>query len=103
MYLMFDTTVGSSGVLSTNGDDVRIVYQPNVGPAVELNRVANQWNGSSQIYYELPCSVPANSGVLPDGNLYLYYGNATPPIPMDTLTVTYPRAGTINGVLQERP
>jgi hypothetical protein len=78
-----DTRPANTNVELTSGNDVRVVWQPTAGGAVELARIGNTWNSATtNIDFRLQSDIGANLDEDADGSYYIYYGNAaagTPP------------------------
>jgi hypothetical protein len=78
-----DTRPANTNVELTSGNDVRVVWQPTAGGAVELARIGDTWNSAAtNIDFRLQSEIGANLDEDPDGSYYVYYGNAaagTPP------------------------
>ncbi len=81
--LVMDTRPSTTNVELTSGNDVRIVWQPTSGSAVELDRIGSTWDSAtSSIEFRLQSDLGANANLDSDGYYYVYYGNAaagTPP------------------------
>ncbi len=80
-----DTRVGSTFVLRSNGDDIRIVWQSSSTDPVEIDRIStNGWNNSaSNILFKLQSEIAANGNTDDDGKYYIYYSYSSavnPPI-----------------------
>jgi hypothetical protein len=78
-----DTRPANTNVELTSGNDVRVVWQPSTGSAVELDRIGSAWNNAAtNIEFRLQSEISANLDEDVDGSYYIYYGNAsagTPP------------------------
>ena len=78
-----DTRPANTNVELTSGNDVRVVWQPTAGGAVELARIGDTWNSTAtNIDFRLQSDIGANLNEDADGRYYIYYGNAaagTPP------------------------
>jgi len=81
--LPMDTRPANTNVSLTSGNDVRIVWQPDSGPDVELDRIGNTWNdASTNIEFRLQSEIASNQDEDTDGSYYVYYGYGaagTPP------------------------
>lgn len=76
--LVMDTRPSTTNVELTSGNDVRIVWQPTSGSAVELDRIGSAWNSAtSSIEFRLQSAIAANLDEDTDGSYYVYYGNAS--------------------------
>ncbi len=78
-----DTRPANTNVSLTSGNDVRIVWQPDVGADIELDRIGDTWNNAAtSIDFRLQSEIGANLSEDLDGSYYVYYGYGsagTPP------------------------
>lgn len=75
--ILMDTRTSTTNIALTSGNDVRIVWQPEVGSDLELDRIASAWNNaSSTIKFRLQSAIGANLAEDVDGSYYIYYGYA---------------------------
>jgi len=78
-----DTRPANTNVELTTGNDVRVVWQPTAGGAVELDRIGDAWdNATTNIEFRLQSEIDANLDEDTDGSYYIYYSNVsagTPP------------------------
>lgn len=81
----------STNVVLVSGNDVRVVWHPNAGVSVELDRIGDVWDrAGTKIDFRLQSEIPANLNQDTDGSYYVYYGygGAFAP-PIDEMNVYY--------------
>ncbi len=72
-------TLATAGVRDVNGNDVRVVWHPEVGAASERDRLGFNWNtAATTITFRTHVAIDANEAQPAGGSYYIYYGAVSP-------------------------